>query len=211
MVSSAGPSRESDESTRERIVDIALKTFAELGFDGASTRTIATRAGVNQGLITYYFGSKEALWREAVDRAFEGLRTEVGRPTAEPESGRTPREHFAWIVRRYVRFVAAHPEFVLLMNEEGRRTGPRMRWLVDRHVKPIYAEMMRLLNEPELRAHIPAHVDPLHYHYMFIGAVGSFFTQAPECRRVSGVDPYEPEQVEAHADAIVHLFLGEDT
>lgn len=201
--------RTDDVSTRDRILEIALQTFAELGFDGASTRAIASRAGVNQGLIPYYFGSKQALWREAVDRAFEGLEAAVGRTVLEAGSDVSPREHFEGIIRRYVRFVALHPEFALLMNEEGKRTGPRMRWLVDRHVKPVYDRMIALLDEPELRARIPAHIDPLHWHYMFIGAVSAFFTQAPECRRVSGVDPYDPEQVEAHADAIVHLFLGD--
>ncbi len=127
-----------------------------------------------------------------------------------PEADAPTRERFALIIRRYVRFVAAHPEFVLLMNEEGKRTGPRMRWIVDRHVKPIYDEMIRLLSQPDVRARVPAHIDPVHYHYIFLGAAGAFFTQAPECRRVSGLDPFDPERVEAHADAIVHLFLGEE-
>ena len=206
----ASPSLEQDAPTRERILDVALEAFAELGYDGAATRAIAARAGVNQGLITYYFGSKEALWREAVDRAFEGLQAAVGDVAIEAGSLESTRERFALIIRRYVRFVAAHPEFVLLMNEEGKRTGPRMRWIVDRHVKPIYDEMIRLLSQPDLRARVPAHIDPVHYHYIFLGAAGAFFTQAPECRRVSGLDPFDPDRVEAHADAIVHLFLGEE-
>lgn len=207
---SEAPRTETDANTRERIVEIALGTFAELGFDGASTRAIATRAGVNQGLITYYFGSKEELWHEAVDRAFADLGAAVGRATIEAEAGETSREKFAELIRRYVRFVAAHPEFVALMNEEGRRDGPRMRWIVDRHVKPIYAAMIGLLSRPEVRARFPAHVDPVHYHYIFLGAAGAFFTQAPECRRVAGIDPYDSDRVEAHADALVHLLLGEE-
>ena len=71
--------RSDDEtSTRDHILDVALEAFSELGFDGASTRTIAARVGVNQGLIPYYFGTKETLWREAVDRAFSELRSGVG-------------------------------------------------------------------------------------------------------------------------------------
>ena len=206
----ASPRPEQDAPTRERILDVALEAFAELGYDGAATRAIAARAGVNQGLITYYFGSKEALWREAVDRAFEGLEAAVGSAAIEAGSPGTTRERLARIIRRYVRFVAAHPEFVLLMNEEGKRNGARMRWIVDRHVKTIYDGMIRLLSEPDVRARVPAHIDPVHYHYIFLGAVGAFFTQAPECRRVSGLDPYDSERVAAHADAIVHLFLGDE-
>ena len=69
--------------------------------------------------------------------------------------------------------------------------------------------MTALLAEPEVAAHLPADVDPLHLHYIFIGATGAFFSQAPECRRVSGRDPSDPAMVEAHAEAVVRLFLGE--
>ena len=55
---------------------------------------------------------------------------------------------------------------------------------------------------------LPGQIGALHFHYIFAGAVGTLFHQAPECRRVFGVDPADPEVVEAHADALVRLFLG---
>ena len=54
--------------TRARIVAAALREFADRGFEGTSTREISAVAGVNQGLITYHFASKESLWKEAVDK-----------------------------------------------------------------------------------------------------------------------------------------------
>ena len=54
-------------------LEAALEVFSERGFDGATTRDIAARAATNLGLITYYFDSKEKLWRAAVDRVFGGL------------------------------------------------------------------------------------------------------------------------------------------
>ena len=33
---------------------------------------------------------------------------------------------------------------------------------------------------------------------------------APECRRLSGVDPQAPDVVEAHADAVLSLLFGAD-
>jgi AcrR family transcriptional regulator len=47
---------------RDPILDQAELAFAELGFDGASTRDIASRAGVNQALLRYYFGAKQDLF-----------------------------------------------------------------------------------------------------------------------------------------------------
>jgi AcrR family transcriptional regulator len=47
------------EETRERIVDAALTMFGERGFEGASTRDIATVGGVKASALPYYFDNKE--------------------------------------------------------------------------------------------------------------------------------------------------------
>jgi TetR/AcrR family transcriptional regulator, regulator of cefoperazone and chloramphenicol sensitivity len=50
---------------RERLLGAALQLFAERGFTKASTREIAAAAGVNIGLISYYFGDKQGLYKAA--------------------------------------------------------------------------------------------------------------------------------------------------
>lgn len=55
------------ENTRLRILKAALQVFAAEGYDGASTRTLARRAGVNLPALQYYFGSKEGLYRAVID------------------------------------------------------------------------------------------------------------------------------------------------
>lgn len=54
--------RSGDSGTRDAILDAALELFAERGFDGASVRAIAARAGVDPGLIRHFFGDKESLF-----------------------------------------------------------------------------------------------------------------------------------------------------
>jgi len=56
------------EQTRAAILDAAETVFAEAGFAGASMRSIAQRAGVNQPLIHYHFESKDRLYAEVIDR-----------------------------------------------------------------------------------------------------------------------------------------------
>jgi AcrR family transcriptional regulator len=51
------------EETRARIIATALRVFGEEGFNQASTRQIATDAGVNPPALQYYFGGKEGLHR----------------------------------------------------------------------------------------------------------------------------------------------------
>jgi TetR/AcrR family transcriptional regulator len=64
-----GEDRKRDpERTRERILDAALEEFGEHGYAGARISAIAGRAGVNQQLISYYFDSKEGLYRALAQR-----------------------------------------------------------------------------------------------------------------------------------------------
>lgn len=56
------------EETHRRILETAIAAFAIDGYDGVSTRQLAERAGVNLPAIQYYFGSKEGLYRAAIDQ-----------------------------------------------------------------------------------------------------------------------------------------------
>jgi AcrR family transcriptional regulator len=53
--------------TRERILSAARSHFTEVGFDGATIRGIAAAAGVDPALVPHYFGSKEGVFRAAVE------------------------------------------------------------------------------------------------------------------------------------------------
>ncbi len=56
--------------TRQAIVAATVALIGEVGWAGVTTRAVARRAEVTQGVIHYHFGSKDALLREAVIWAF---------------------------------------------------------------------------------------------------------------------------------------------
>lgn len=56
----------SSRPTRERILDAGLRTFAEKGFTGATTKEISMKAGVNEVTLFRHFGSKEALFASVI-------------------------------------------------------------------------------------------------------------------------------------------------
>jgi AcrR family transcriptional regulator len=55
------------EETRARIIEAAVEVFGARGYDGASTRDIATAAGVNAPAIQYYFDGKEGVYLACVE------------------------------------------------------------------------------------------------------------------------------------------------
>ena len=198
--------RPSADATRDRILAAALDLFSELSFDGATTREIATSAGVTQPLLNYHFSSKDELWQAAVD----GLFTELNRAlTARAEGLRGVDELTVakLLIREFVSFSAAHPQLHRIITQECKTDGPRMDWLVERHIRPRYEQTAAMLTGLVEAGHLPDIAVP-HLYYILTGAAPTMFVLAPECRRLAGIDPQAPDVVEAHADAVIALIFG---
>jgi AcrR family transcriptional regulator len=76
------------EQTRERILDAAMAEFGAKGYAGARTAGIAARAGVNQQLISYYFGGKQGLLEE-LRRRWQGIEASIAAPDASFDASLT--------------------------------------------------------------------------------------------------------------------------
>lgn len=63
----------SSDKTRERILNVAERLFANHGFNGVSMRDLAAAAKVPLALISYHFGPKKALYRAVFARRYEAL------------------------------------------------------------------------------------------------------------------------------------------
>lgn len=58
--------RPGGQDTRAALLAASREVFAESGYDGATVRGIATRAGVDAAMVNHWFGGKEGLFAEAV-------------------------------------------------------------------------------------------------------------------------------------------------
>jgi AcrR family transcriptional regulator len=56
------------QEATEAILDAAECLLINVGYAGITTRRLAERAGVNQGLVHYYFGSMQEVLLQAVER-----------------------------------------------------------------------------------------------------------------------------------------------
>ena len=56
--------------TKERILDVAERLFADFGYKATSLRDITSEAGVNLASVNYHFGSKDALLAALLERRF---------------------------------------------------------------------------------------------------------------------------------------------
>jgi AcrR family transcriptional regulator len=76
MPTEVKPASKSD-ATRARILEAALDLFREQGFENATMRQIAARAGVATGAAYYYFSSKDAIVLAFYDQAQQDMAPEL--------------------------------------------------------------------------------------------------------------------------------------
>jgi TetR/AcrR family transcriptional regulator len=195
--------------TRRAILDAALDLFAERSFDGASTRAIAEVAGVTQPLLNYHFAGKADLWRAAVDDLFDRFRTAMQQRLAGLR-GVDDVTIARLMVRQFVEFSAENPQMHRIIMQESKRTGDRLDWLVETHVRPLYESAVVMFDRLAARGDVVP-VAPAHLYYLLTGAGATVFVMAPECQRLTGVDPFAPEFVAAHADLVVELVVRSAT
>jgi hypothetical protein len=76
-------------------------------------------------------------------------------------------------------------------------------------VRPLYEATTERFEALARQGAVPP-IPAVHLYYILTGAGPTMFVLAPECRRLSGLDPDTEEVVEAHADAVCSLIFGPD-
>lgn len=60
---------EAEQTTRQRLLEVAGQVFAEKGFDRATGKEICERAGTNTAAVNYYFGGIDGLYAAVIREA----------------------------------------------------------------------------------------------------------------------------------------------
>lgn len=189
----------------EEILDKALSMFATVGYEGMSLRTLNRELGVSHNLIYQRFGTKDALWRAAVDFGFGRLSAHM-RGLFDPTVS-DPIEQLRLATYRYVVFSAAHPELVALMNIEGRQDTERLTYIYDTYVAPLLTDVDRLLTHLADNGMIRR--IPLRTHF-FLLAHGATAPQAlvPLAMKFDPTSPTDPAAIEEHAQLVSTVLVN---
>jgi TetR/AcrR family transcriptional regulator len=132
-MAAAPPKIRDADRTRRQVLDAAEELFARHGYDAASLAQIGEAAGVSRGTPSYFFGSKEQLYRAVLERLYAD-RTAALEPAFAPLSAwaraDAPAEPLAAVlagsVSGYLEFLRGRPSFVDLFEREALAGGERL-------------------------------------------------------------------------------------
>jgi AcrR family transcriptional regulator len=110
------------DETRQRIIEAAVELFGEHGFEGASTRDIAARAGVNAPALQYYFENKEGVYRACVEALADDAWKTFGPAIADAQEALRENAGTAALIEAYIRIQGAVADGVFAKGDNrGRR------------------------------------------------------------------------------------------
>lgn len=179
----------SSERSRERILNAAERLFSAHGIDGVSVRRIAAAAGVQLALLTYYFGTKEGLYRAVFERRIVPISAARRRRLAEILARRRPAPEVSevldalarpWVELRRHRW---GNDYTRLIAREVSDPAENRRGIVKDLLDPIAREFMAAMERtlpglPRARIHWA-------YHF-FIGALLTLLLHPTRPKRLSG-------------------------
>jgi AcrR family transcriptional regulator len=130
--------RPSDQATRSRLIEVATRQFAAVGYEHATIRTICREAHANVAAVNYHFRDKAGLYREVLESAFGVVNQTTGRAIDEGK-GKAPEDK----LRAYIR---VHCEAILgssgpdvlqrLIHREAQEPTPGLDDVLERTVTP---------------------------------------------------------------------------
>jgi len=167
--------------TRRKLIETAVRHFAEQGFEAASQRAIQRDARVNPAAAHYHFGSKEALYRAVIDTFIHDVQTARVRLHAAVPAELTGSARLHRLLRDYFEpgfAVATTPHGLhyarILARVQGERGTPTQFIFTDiaRPVRALYLDSLRELF-PGAAAEAVEEALLMGVALMSIGAIGS--------------------------------------
>ena len=197
------------EDARARLIDAAIKLFAEKGYEGTSVRDLATAAGVNVAAVSYHFGSKDALYTEALRSCLapcgemrERMQKHLD-AALKNRSCKSAEEALRGCIQNFLEVLvspaAKHSHLVMREQSEGKQ---RFEPVIREFFQPVGSILRAVIvmlapGLPEMRV------------FMVIsGIIGQclhIYKARVSYRVLAGVDSHSPEYIEMASKHIAHL------
>ncbi len=199
---------ETDSNTaRSAILAAARAEFSAKGLAGARVNEIVARAGVNKQLIYYYFGSKEDLYRTALEVVYTEIRTlERGLNLSHMK----PAEAMASLIGFSFDYLARHPDFIGLLNHENAHGAAHVR--DSQAIRETNSPLVDLIAKT-LRRGVAAKVfrrgiDPVELYISVAGMSYFFFSNRLTLSSIFGRDLADEKATEAYRRHVVAFAMA---
>jgi len=185
------PQRRDPAATRKKLLTAARREFAASGLAGARVDEIAARAGVNKQLVYHYFGDKDALYLAVLEWVYEEIRAQERKLNLE---GLPPQQAIKRLIEASFDHLAAHPDFIVLLNDENRGGARHVRGSrkLEAMHSPLVSLVSTLLREGVRAGVFRRGINPVHLYISIAGLSYFYFSNTPTLSAIFGRDLSSP-------------------
>lgn len=171
MTTSAPP------TSRDAILDAALRCFSRRGFAATTIKALASEAQVNSALLYYYFADKETLYREALRHVATRLASSASQGLSEDTD---PEEGVQRFVAAQTEFLLANPHVPkLLVRELLEHTGRHAEGAIVSLVGTVFTSLCNVIRRGQEQGVFRADVDPRYAAISTVSLVAYFMIARP--------------------------------
>jgi TetR/AcrR family transcriptional regulator len=198
--------RRDPAATRMKLLTAARREFAQNGLAGARVDEIAARAGVNKQLVYHYFGDKDALYLDVLEWVYEEIRTQERKLNLE---GLPPERAIKKLIESSFDHLAAHPDFIVLLNDENRGGAGHVRnsRKLEAMHSPLVSMVSNILADGVRSGVFRKGIDAVHLYISIAGLSYFFFSNTPTLSAIFGKDLSSPAARRARRRHVVDLVM----
>lgn len=178
------------DSTRNRILHVALAVFSDQGYDGTSTREICKRAGVNGAALNYHWGSKEQLWKAVCAECGRRMLAVLEDHT---DASAPSREGFLRFLDAFWDALATEPGLARIPTWAALQSGAMDFDAAASTIQPVFEMSRTYLEKLQSNRDLDQEVDAAMTAQMVLGELLYFFADPAGQRTLFGKDAHDPE------------------
>jgi len=200
------PQRRDPAATQRKLLTAARREFAQNGLAGARVDEIAARAGVNKQLVYHYFGDKDALYLAVLEWVYEEIREQERKLNLE---GLPPEQAIRKLIESSFDHLAAHPDFIVLLNDENRGGARHVRGSkrLEAMHSPLVSMISKILGDGVRSGIFRRGINPVHLYISIAGLSYFFFSNAPTLSAIFGKDLSSATARRARRRHVVDLVM----
>lgn len=198
--------RHDAEQTRADILEVATEEFSSFGLAGARVDAIAARTRTTKRMIYYYFGSKEALYREVLDNAYQGIRLfEEAMISAQQPA----LQAMQTMVELTFDYHDEHPSFVRLVAMENLQPGHQIERATTMPTRnsTVIRLLKGILSAGVESGHFRTGIDPIDLHMLISSFCFHRISNRYTFGTLFGRDPMSPRYRQAQRDMLVDSVM----